>query len=531
MANSEHIAMLQRGVKAWNAWRERSPDLQADLAEADLNGCSLAKANLAGANLSRANLGGADLTEASLVGANLNEVTLSGAALFFADLAGAILTRALLGGAFMGRANLASVDLGGAYLAAADLAGTTLSGANLTGANLTGAKLRGTDLNAADLTGANLTRAYLFDGSLKSAILTGANIFGANLSCADLSCACLIGADLARATLREADLSQANLRKATLAGADLTGANLNKAVLCNADFRSANLQKATLNAAMARDVMLWESQRAGWSIKGIVCESAFWDEEAKEQTIYSVGEFEKLYSEQTCIELFYQGGVSTFELNTLPALLHHLASLHPNSNIRLKSIEETGGGARISISVGDSDAETADKIKADAMPVYRAQLALRENEVERLRIESSVLNQQIDRLVTALLSAKTQQNIFNAPVYAPALPSGNASVVIHQTINDNTALLALLEKMIDRRADLSLAPPEASQLETELHSAKAELAKQSPDPSILSRSVGFIQKLATEALTRAAGKLGEQAVSGDWQSWLHQLSQFASHLR
>jgi hypothetical protein len=37
--------------------------------------------------------------------------------------------------------------------------------------------------------------------------------------------------------------------------------------------------------------------------------------------------------------------------------------------------------------------------------------------------------------------------------------------------------------------------------------------------------------MASEAIKKAAGKLGERAVSRDWSSILHQLNQFVLHLK
>ncbi|MGB6745923.1 MAG: pentapeptide repeat-containing protein [Terracidiphilus sp.] len=387
-----------------------------------------------------------------------------------------------------------------------DLSDADLSNASLCGADLSGTSLSHSNLNGTDLTVADLRHAKLNETNLRKARLDEARLW--------------------RAKLNGADLSAARMQAADLYAADLTATNLD-----GIDLRSAKLQEATLDRASATGVKLWETQRAGWSIKGIVCECAFWDEDAKVPTTYAPGEFEQLYSDQTCIELFYHGGVSTFELNTLPALLYHLASLHPDSNIRLKSIEETGGGAKISISVGDASTESAEKIKADALQVYHAQLALRDKETERLQIEKDYLERLfLGKLVPAMLSAGTPHNVFNAPVTGVVISSGESKVEFHQTINDNSALLALLEKMMDRRADLNLPASDAREFEAELHSTTTELQKQNPDKSVLSKSMGFIRKLATEAATRAAGKLGEQAVSADWQSWLHQLGHFVSHL-
>lgn len=175
---------------------------------------------------------------------------------------------------------------------------------------------------------------------LASVKLSGRKLTRINLNAADLSRAVLHNADFSGANLSGADLRHANLSYTDLTGADLTGA----------DLRSANLQYASLDRCWASDVKLWETQRARWSVKGLLCERAFWDEDAKEATTYKLGEFELRHSDRTRIEMLYPGGISSFELSTLPALIHHLASLLPGSTLRLSSIEETAaeaGGARL----------------------------------------------------------------------------------------------------------------------------------------------------------------------------------------
>jgi hypothetical protein len=88
MANEEHLAMLRRGVDAWNAWREKHraiPNLhRANLTDADLTDVNLIKADLGGADL-----GYAKLVRADLRFANLYRTDLSGAELREADLHGA----------------------------------------------------------------------------------------------------------------------------------------------------------------------------------------------------------------------------------------------------------------------------------------------------------------------------------------------------------------------------------------------------------------------------------------------------------
>jgi uncharacterized protein YjbI with pentapeptide repeats len=51
MANDEHVALLKKGVAAWNAWRDENPHVRANLSEADLTGADLTEANLSGADL------------------------------------------------------------------------------------------------------------------------------------------------------------------------------------------------------------------------------------------------------------------------------------------------------------------------------------------------------------------------------------------------------------------------------------------------------------------------------------------------
>jgi uncharacterized protein YjbI with pentapeptide repeats len=178
MADEEQLKILRQGVAAWNDWREKNPEVQpnlrqanlrevdlgrANLRQADLWGANLQRASLHGADLSRANLREADLGRTNLGGANLIEADLSRANLIEADLGGANLQRASLHGADLGRANLRKVDLGETNLGGANLRDADLGGANLSRANLDGAQLIGTDLRDATLTGSNVYGASVWD--------------------------------------------------------------------------------------------------------------------------------------------------------------------------------------------------------------------------------------------------------------------------------------------------------------------------------------------------------------------------------
>ena len=159
MANSEDVAKLQEGVKAWNAWWRQNPNIQPDLSranlhEANLRGADLRRADLRGADLRRADLAGANLRGADLVEANLREANLSWANLRGANLSWADLGAADLGAAELDGADLHGADLGEAYLSGADLGGANLRGANLNGVNFAIVYFNETIFANVNLTGA-----------------------------------------------------------------------------------------------------------------------------------------------------------------------------------------------------------------------------------------------------------------------------------------------------------------------------------------------------------------------------------------
>jgi uncharacterized protein YjbI with pentapeptide repeats len=186
MANDEHVAILKKGVDAWNAWRAENPHIRPELSRANLVGADLSKANLSGASifatdLSRANLSGADLSWANLSRANLREANLSGADLREAGLSKANLSGADLREAGLSKAKLSGVSLSRANLSRASLAQADLSGADLSKANLSGASLPITNLFLANLGGANLSGANLKIATLVNTDLTGADLTGCHI--------------------------------------------------------------------------------------------------------------------------------------------------------------------------------------------------------------------------------------------------------------------------------------------------------------------------------------------------------------
>ena len=468
MAEQEQVNKLRADVKKWNTWRRENPSTPIDLRSAQL----------ASANLRNADLRGADLRDAQLSGSNLRVATLAGANLTDAKLI---------------EADLRWIDLKEAILCGAELLWSNLGDAKCADANLKGANLSRTKLNRVDLSRSNLT---------------GAMLRGADLS----------RAQLADATLVRADLNWANLGYAKATNADMT----------ETDLRSASLQNADLSGAILNRARLWEVQRGGWKIRGIICDLAFWDKRHVSATSFSEGEFERLYSEHARIELYYKGGLSSFELSTLPALIHHLATLHPGARIRLKSVEETGGGATISIAVEGAEQLALEAIEADAQKVHQAQLALRDGEMNRLKIEKDYLeNTLLSKLVSAMmLAAPPREATHNYFGSIGTIASGTNSAV---NITKDPKVAELLNQLSIRRDALALTSSEDAKLESQLDELRTEISKQDPNRTVLQRSVGAIQKVAAEALAKGAGKLSEAAID-NWQTWAHELSEHLHHL-
>lgn len=122
-ADSEHIEVLRRGPRAWNAWRTRNPSMLPILTCIALSASER--------QMGPVNGGPINLASARLRRASFRFATLSGANLETADLSNADLTDTRLDGA-----NLTNADLSQAVLDRTDFAGAKLTGANLCGTNL-----------------------------------------------------------------------------------------------------------------------------------------------------------------------------------------------------------------------------------------------------------------------------------------------------------------------------------------------------------------------------------------------------------
>lgn len=187
--NSHHLTMLKKGVKTWNKWRQRNPDIIPQLSGIDLfdENCQ----DLSGYNLDQANL-------ADVVGCS---ISFENASLIEANLEGAKFNNTVFSGANLMKANLENVELDDVWLFKADL-----TQANLRNIHLRSANLENTNMYMADLSHAKGVRVNLVQSFLKKANLSGVS--------------------LVNSILNDANLNEASLEKATLTDCSLYGVSL-----------------------------------------------------------------------------------------------------------------------------------------------------------------------------------------------------------------------------------------------------------------------------------------------------------------
>jgi len=317
MANSEHLALIQQGVEAWNAWyskhRKVIPDLaQANFSNLNLSGINLKRAilkqaNFSNANLTKAQLNNANLEKASLLGANLSNANFKGANLDFSILFKASLDRHTVMAEKYSKVheivnhlgenkNFAGIDLSNSNLFRADLSNAELSQAKLVNANLNSANLSSAYLYKADLTGANLQNAdlknaYFSQANLTSAYLGNALCCGTYFKDAELKFANLKAAKLSHKTMIDlkwysvweivnrgavkknlsgVDLSNANLQGVDFEEANLTNAKLNNAILRHSNLTNANLTNTNLVGANVCGVDLDRANLKGARLKSVI---------------------------------------------------------------------------------------------------------------------------------------------------------------------------------------------------------------------------------------------------------------------
>lgn len=501
MANPEHLEILKEGVDVWNRWRKKNWSIRADLCKANLRGADLYEANLQGANLERADFYKADFNKANFRRANLRGANFEKASLHEANLRGAVLHEANLRKANLERTCLIEADLYKANLYEVNLNKTDFYKANLERANLMGVKfqevnLLDTNLKNVNLRAANLRGVDLQGVKLCEAELLGADFLGTNLECANLE---------------RTNLRQANFGKAYLKGAILRGANLESVDLRRCDIIDSNIDQAVLTGAK-----LWESKRSGWSIKGVICEYAYFDRDGEEKTEFKPGEFEKLYSEKTRIVLHYSDTIKTVEVMTLPALIKTIESENIGSSLRLESIKEEAGGVNVSIVVEDLAANDISKLREEAEQIKNI---FRENQLLLSQVEGKYLG-----LKQFMLEAwrGNMGDTFNIHQVTGVVKAESSTLNQNINTNDLDGISELISEILAARSEIEkVLPPEKAD---ELDAAFEVIQEQAKAPE---KSWEKLKKGA-QSIKNVLDGVGDTA--GKWMPIVEKLSQAAQSL-
>jgi uncharacterized protein YjbI with pentapeptide repeats len=389
-----------------------------------------------------------------------------------------------------------------------DLRGVNLRKTDLSGADLSKADLSKADLSQSTLDMANLCGANLCGVDLSRARLREANLFEADLSGADLSEALMDKAVLRRANLQWADLSDARLQKATLQSAILKKANLTRVSCKKADFSYANLAEvklvnANLNGAILTNTCLWETQRSGWNIKGVICASAFWDEKMVSPIEYSPGEFERLYSEDLRIQVKYPGGISAIEIVILPAFIQNLENAYPDYKFRLQAIEDAHGGAIVTLLIKYTENNRPaqlDLLREMLQEEAEQRIQLLRNALEER--ESFLLKDEIrhiEFMVNKILPIRRHQAITLYDHKMSGINVGNTYNVSGQAgaVGANAHAQNMTSDQISSQIEKSMS---LSQLANELSKLRQAMKNEATDPAhdIAISAVAMAEKAARD---------------------------------
>jgi uncharacterized protein YjbI with pentapeptide repeats len=208
MANNDHLAILESGIKNWNQWRQTNPKIIPDLREALLFG-----QDFTAADFRKVDFSGADFKECNFDRAVFDE----------ANLSGVKLARAKLGTASFVKTNFYGAELSNSIFSGANMSLATLKSAQLYEAKFIGSILNIAAFDGAFLLKANFQNAELNNASFREADARMGEFTDANLECSIFVEANLYLAKFIRANLRGSDLRFAQVVKTTFAEADLTG--------------------------------------------------------------------------------------------------------------------------------------------------------------------------------------------------------------------------------------------------------------------------------------------------------------------
>lgn len=465
MNKNKIVALIEAGAGAWNKWKASVPKNSCILDGVELTGLNLDGIDFSGLSMRRVRI-----TRCSLKGAKLISTDLSFSILENSELAGAKFIAAVMENTCFSKcgivgASFLTAAVKGAVFERMDLRRHDLRSFNLCDLSLAHCNLEQQNLAHLNLTGINLQGA-----SLRNADLTNANFTKAKLQGADLQ-----GAKLQHIVLRQADVRDVSLRGQNLTHADCTGAKLT-----NCDLREANITHGKLAASDITGSKLWKIQSDNWDISGIECRYAYWDQAGNQKTTYGKHEFERIYAEKITIELSYPYRLMGTELATLPIFIEHLEATFWGIVMRLKTVEDVAGGARVTLIVEEPGnyfpAELRDELQKEASKVQMAQLTMRRNVLMQNQLKEEIANikEKFWPRLLELSADNEREQVRNLTVVFMDLKG--FSQWADDELSDKLALFRGLTKPILNKWQAGYPNMEGDSLRVTFHNASAGLA-------------------------------------------------------
>lgn len=412
--------------------------------------------------------------------------------------------------------DLKNANLEGANLKGVNFEGVNLEGANLEGANLQGANLEGAKLGVAKVEELGRVRKLVYE-------LWGYPDF---FPITKVNPAHLAGTNLTDANLRNAVLQYVNLAGANLAGASLYGTDLSHAGVVDADIRNGDLRQArfldaVLDGANLTNAKLWGTLRDGWSIKGVICERAYWDRDGKVPTEYGPGEFERVFAEKPRIVLKYPDGLQPIDLVMLPLVIERLQAEHPGCKLHLRSIQDEGGSATVTITVDDTADRPPDDFRAEVDQLrtqatkYQTLFVESENARHRLEGELATFRSQIMPLFREMAMAPKYTITGPAGNVGDGISAGNVTVVN----NELEAIGRLITVVQNNAAEIRAraGAEQLAELQRQLELLRAQAGSAKPDRSLIAETKKTIRNIVEGSIGSVLGSGWLTAFQGLFQ--------------
>lgn len=325
-----------------------------------------------GMDLSHLNIWGASLfEEVTMRGVSLDRAICDKADISYADLQGSKLRKASFKNGKLACVNLTSVKL----------SGTSFEGATLSGAHLNSVKANWVDFRRVSLHKASLRDSYVRDCDFDKA-----NLFGVDATNARLRNCDFYNVTMSEACLRGVDFGRSNLSSANLDGSDITGAILSQTITEN------------------------------WSVKGIICEYVYFDEEGKHRIPptrnFEAGEFEELYSWFPGFTYYFKDSMHALDPYVISVIVSGLNISLPDLHLEIEAITGRGIYPEVKfISRGQQEVVDLERMVTEMLDKNLTPLR---QKMDSIGTSTDAIAQEVAQL--ALRGMSMTKFEFNAPV-------------------------------------------------------------------------------------------------------------------